>query len=110
MYIRSPLSRGSQAETRMLSSYYVPATQRKLDQQVRGAEGGNTRVVLLQLHLGIQVPMQGIFQYNNVLGSPSQGTATTHRRSLCSIRPLVNQHIPPGRGNMDVGSTSMMSM
>jgi len=38
--------------------------------RTRGAEGASTRVVLLQLHLGIRAPTQGIFQYNNVLGSP----------------------------------------
>ncbi len=30
----------------------------------------STRIVLLQLPLGIRAPTQGIFQYNNVLGSP----------------------------------------
>jgi hypothetical protein len=75
-----------------------------------GAEGGSTRVVLLQLHLSIQAPMQGIFQYNNVLGLPSQGITTTYRRSLCSILALENQHASPGRGNTDVCSTSTMSM
>jgi hypothetical protein len=50
-YVCLPLRRGSQAETRMLNLYYVPATQQKLTQQVRGAEGGSTRVVLLQLCL-----------------------------------------------------------
>jgi hypothetical protein len=59
-----------------------PAT---LAQQVRGAEGGSTRVVLLQLCLDIQAPMQGIFQYNNVLGSPSQGITTTYRRSFAQL-------------------------
>jgi hypothetical protein len=54
-----------------------PAT---LAQRVRGAEGGSTRVVLLQLRLDIRAPTQGIFQYNNVLGS----------------------HASPGRGNTDV--------
>jgi len=42
--------------------------------------------------------MQGIFQYNNVLGSPSQRTVSTHRRSLCPIRALENQHVSPGMG------------
>jgi hypothetical protein len=59
-----------------------PAT---LAQQVRGAEGGNTRVVLLQLHLSIRAPMQGIFQYNSVLGSPSQGITTTYRRGFAQL-------------------------
>jgi hypothetical protein len=61
-----------------------PAT---LAQRVRGAEGGSTRVVLLQLRLDIQAPMQGIFQYNNVLGSPSQGITTTYRRSIAQLWP-----------------------
>ena len=61
-----------------------PAT---LAQRVRGAEGGSTRVVLLQLCLDIQAPMQGIFQYNNVLGSPSQGITTTYRRSFTQLWP-----------------------
>jgi hypothetical protein len=56
-----------------------------LVQQVRGAEGGSTRVVLLQLCLDIQAPMQGIFQYNNVLGSPSQGITATYRRSFAQL-------------------------
>jgi hypothetical protein len=54
-----------------------PAT---LVQLVGGAEGAGTRVVLLQLCLGIRAPTQGIFQYNNVLGSPSQGITTMYRR------------------------------
>jgi hypothetical protein len=53
MCICSPLSRGSQAETKTLSLYYAPATQRTLAQRVRGAEGGSTREVLLQLCLSI---------------------------------------------------------
>jgi hypothetical protein len=60
--------------------------------RVSSGEGGNTRVALLQLHLSIRVPTQGIFQYNNVLGSPSQGITTTYRRSLHSILTLENQH------------------
>jgi hypothetical protein len=59
-----------------------PAT---LAQQVMGAEGGSTRVALLQLCLDIQAPMQGIFQCNNVLGSPSQGITTTYRRSFAQL-------------------------
>ena len=59
-----------------------PAT---LAQRGRGAEGGSTRVALLQLHLSIQAPMQGIFQYNNVLGSPSQGITTMYRRSFAQL-------------------------
>jgi len=109
MYVCSPLRRGSQVETRTLSLYYVPATQQTLAQRVRGAEGGNTRVVLLQLCLSIRAPMQGIFHYNNVLGSPSQGITTTYRRSLHSILTLENQHASPGRGNTDVCSTSTTS-
>jgi hypothetical protein len=90
MYVCLPFSRGSQAETRTLSLYYIPATQQTLAQQVRGAEGGSTRVVLLQLRLSIRVLTQGIFQYNNVLGSPSQSITTAFRRSLCSILALEN--------------------
>jgi hypothetical protein len=53
--------------------------------------------------------MQGIFQYNNVLGLPSQCTATTHRRSLCPIQALENQHVSPSMGgNTDVHCISMM--
>ena len=92
------------------SPYYIPATQHLLAQRMRGAEGGNTRVVLLQLHLSIQALTQGIFQYNNVLGSTSQGITTMYRRSLRSILALKNQHASPGRGNTDVRSTSMTSM
>jgi len=58
-----------------------------LTQLLRGAEGGSTRVVLLQLCLGIRAPTQGIFQYNNVLGSPSQGITTTYRRSFAQLWP-----------------------
>jgi len=29
--------------------------------------------------------MQGIFQYNNVLGSPSQGITTMYRRSFAQL-------------------------
>jgi hypothetical protein len=57
----------------------------RLVQRVRGAEGGSTRVALLQLHLSIRAPMQGIFQYNNVLGSPSQGITTMYRRSFAQL-------------------------
>jgi hypothetical protein len=58
-----------------------------LTQRVRGAGGGSTRVILLQLCLDIRAPMQGIFQYNNVLGSPSQGITTTYRRSFAKLWP-----------------------
>jgi len=85
-------------------------TQQTLAQRVSGGKGGNTRVVLLQLCLDIQAPMQGIFQYNNVLGSPSQDITTMYGRSLHSILALENQHASPGRGNTDVHSTSTMPM
>jgi hypothetical protein len=53
--------------------------------EVRGAEGGSTRVVLLQLRLDIRAPMQGIFQYINVLGLPSQGITTMYRISFAQL-------------------------
>jgi hypothetical protein len=62
--IHSPLSRGSRAETMTLTSTtYQPPSY---THPARGAEGASTRVVLLQLRLGIRAPTQGIFQYNNV--------------------------------------------
>jgi len=76
--------------------------QRTLTQRVSGGEGGNTRVALLQLRLGIQAPMQGIFQYNNVLGSPSQGKTTKVQEKLRSTLALENQHVSLDRGNTDV--------
>jgi hypothetical protein len=68
---------------------------------VRGAEGGSTRVVLLQLRLDIRAPTQGIFQYNNVLGSPSQAYYYVQER-LRSTPALENQHTSLDRGNTDV--------
>jgi hypothetical protein len=73
--------------------------------QTRGAEGASTRVVLLQLRLGIRAPMQGIFQYNNVLGSPKFAFSRHNyyvQEKLCSMRTPEDQHASPHRGNTDV--------
>jgi hypothetical protein len=101
LHIHSPLSRGlrRRRERQPILQTSRPAT---LAQRVRGAEGGSTRVALLQLHLSTRAPTQGIFQYNNVLGLPSQDITTTYRRSLHSILTLENQQASPGRGNTDV--------
>jgi hypothetical protein len=73
--------------------------------QTRGAEGASTRVVLLQLRLGIWAPTQGIFQYNNVLGSP-KFTFSRHnyyvQEKLHTTLTPEDQHASPHRGNMDV--------
>jgi len=62
--------------------------------QTRGAEGARTRVVL-----------QGIFQYNNVLGSPKFAFSRHNyyvQEKLCSTRTPEDQHASPHRGNTDV--------
>jgi hypothetical protein len=73
--------------------------------QTRGAEGASTRVVLLQLRLGIRAPTQGIFQYNNVLGSP-KFTFSRHnyyvQEKLRSTLTPEERHASPMRGNTDV--------
>jgi hypothetical protein len=71
----------------------------------RGAERTSTRVVLLQLRLGIQAPTQGIFQYNNVLGSPKFAFSRHNyyiQEKLRSTLTLEDQHESLYRGNMDV--------
>jgi len=79
-----------------------PAT---LTQLVRGAEGASTRVVLLQLCLGIRAPTQGIFQYNNVLSLPRFAFSRHNyyvQEKLCSTLTLDDQHASLNRGNTDV--------
>ena len=98
--IRSPLRRGL---GRRRERQYVLRTSRPatLAQQVRGAEGGSTRVVLLQLCLGIRAPTQGIFQYNNVLGSPMFAFSRHNyyvQKKLRSTRTPEEQHASPDRG------------
>ena len=66
---------------------------------MRGAEGGNTRVVLLQLRLGIRALMQGIFQYNNVLGFDVRllkAILSTYRRSLREPTARISTRHPIG--------------
>jgi len=73
--------------------------------QTRGAEGASTRVVLLQLRLGIRTQTQGFFQYNNVLGSPKFAFSRHNyyvQEKLCSTRTPEDQHTSPHRGNTDV--------
>jgi hypothetical protein len=83
LYVR--LSAGSLRRRRERQPILRTSRPATLTQRVRGAEGGSTRVALLQLHLGIRAPRQGIFQYNNVLGLPSQGITTTYRRSFAQL-------------------------
>jgi len=73
--------------------------------QTRGAEGASTRVVLLQLRLGIRAPTQGIFQYNNLLGLPKFAFSRHNyyvQEKLHSTRTPEDQHASPHRGNTDV--------
>ena len=102
--IHSPLSRGSQAETLTLTSTtYQPLSYAYPDE--RGAEGASTRVVLLQICLGIRAPTQGIFQYNNVLGSPmfafSRHNFYVQEKHRLTRTP-EEQHASPHRGNTNV--------
>jgi len=86
----SPLSRGSRAETNA-STYYVPAAQRRSPRLVRGLrdkyQRSNTATTIRYTSA-----TQGIFQYNNVLGSvrlcsPSQGITTTYKRRFARRGP-----------------------
>ncbi|MFN9980097.1 MAG: hypothetical protein ACK53Y_09300, partial [bacterium] len=54
-----------------------------------------TRVVLLQLCLGIQAPMQGIFQYNNVLGSPKFASSRHNYYVQEKLRSTLTKHYVP---------------
>jgi hypothetical protein len=73
--------------------------------RTRGAKGASTRVVLLQLRRGIQAPMQGIFQYNNVLGSPKFAFSRHNyyiQEKLRSTLTPEDQNTSLYRGNTDV--------
>jgi hypothetical protein len=76
-----------------------------LAQLARGAERASTKVVLLQLRLGIRAPTQGIFQYNNVLGSPKFAFSRHNyyiQEKLRSTLTLEDRHASLYRGNTDV--------
>jgi len=55
--------------------------------------GGYTGVALLQLCLGIQVPMQGNFQYNNVPGLHLNVQQLCTGEAIRSIQTQENQLI-----------------
>ena len=98
----SPLSRGSRAETNA-STYYVPAAQRRSPLQVRGLRGkyqGSTTATTTSYTSATQ----GIFQYNNVLGSPMFAFSRHNnyvRKELHSTRTPEEQHASSDRGNTD---------
>jgi hypothetical protein len=60
--------------------------------------GGYTGLALLQLHLGIQAPMQGIFQYNNIPGLHLNVQQLHTGEAICSIRTHENQLVLPSTG------------
>jgi hypothetical protein len=60
--------------------------------------GDKSRVVLLQLHLGIRTPTQGIFQYNNVLGLDLNAQWLQTGEAVHPIQALENQVMLPGTG------------
>ena len=99
----SPLSRGSRAET-SASTYYVPATQRRTPLPVRGLRDthqGSTTATTIRYTSATQ----GIFQYNNVLGSPMFAFSRHNnyvRKRLHSTRTPEEQHASSDRGNTDV--------
>ena len=99
----SPLSRGSRAETNA-STYYVPAAQRRSPLPVRGLrdkyQRSNTATTIRYTSA-----TQGIFQYNNVLGSPMFAFSRHNyyvQKKLRSTRTPEEQHASPDRGNTDV--------
>jgi hypothetical protein len=63
-----------------------------------GVLGGYTGVALLQLCLGVQAPMQGIFQYNNVPGSHLNVQQLRTGEAIRSIQTHENQLILPSTG------------
>ena len=74
MYVRSPLRRGSRAETRTPAHTMYQPSGYACPQPVRGSERAN--VLALRM---------GIFQYNNVL-VPTVRRVARMRRHLTSIR------------------------
>jgi hypothetical protein len=99
----SPLSRGSRAETNA-STYYVPAAQRRSPRLVRGLKDKYRRSTTATT-IRYTSATQGIFQYNNVLGSPMFAFSRHNyyvQEKIRSTRTPEEQHASSDRGNTDV--------